>query len=122
MTLPDALFASAIKLEKDPKTRRDAMRVYQRVIDAQPDHAGAHINLATLHYQARDFENAEIHYRLALTVDPEYALAWYDIGNVFDETGRLHDALEAYARAIKLAPTYADAHYNLALLYEKLKQ
>jgi len=60
--------------------------------------------------------------RQAVAVDPRYALAYFDLGNVLDETGRLQEAINAYHAAIALAPTYADAHYNLALAYEKSRR
>ena len=66
--------------------------------------------------------SAETHYRVAVKADPRYALAYFDLGNVLDETGRLEEAIAAYRTAIQLAPTYADAHYNLALAYERLQQ
>ena len=62
---------------------------------------------------------AERHYRHAIEVDPRYALAYFDLGNVLDETGRVAEAIQTYGTALQLAPTYADAHYNLALAYEK---
>jgi tetratricopeptide (TPR) repeat protein len=55
-------------------------------------------------------------------VDSRYALAYFDLGNVLDETGRVNEAIQTYATALQLAPTYADAHYNLALAYEKMKE
>jgi tetratricopeptide (TPR) repeat protein len=55
-------------------------------------------------------------------MDPNYALAFFDLGNVLDELRRLPEAIEAYKRAITLVPTYADAHYNLALAYERSEQ
>ena len=65
---------------------------------------------------------AEQHYRRAIEVDPRYALAYFDLGNVLDETGRVVEAIQTYQAALHLAPTYADAHYNLALAYEKIKE
>ena len=56
---------------------------------------------------------------LLLLPIPRYALAYFDLGNVLDETGHVDDAIAAYRTAIQLAPTYADAHYNLALAYER---
>jgi len=58
-------------------------------------------------------------YRRATEADPEYALAFFDLGNVLDEMQRLNDAIEAYQTAIKIVPHYADAHYNLALAFER---
>jgi len=117
-----AWFARGIALEEDPATQNEAITAYHRVLDLEPTHAAAHINLGTLYYNRQDFGLAERHYRLAIEADPRYALAYFDLGNVLDETGRVHDAVSTYKTALQLAPTYADAHYNLALAYEKLRQ
>jgi tetratricopeptide (TPR) repeat protein len=116
------LFAQGIALEDDPANQLQAIAIYERVLELDPDHAAAHINLGTLHYNRQDFTAAERHYRSAIEVDPRYALAHFDLGNVLDETGRVAEAIKTYSTALQLAPTYADAHYNLALAYEKLKQ
>jgi len=114
-------FAKAIALEEDPASQREAIDAYEKTLEFDSNHAAAHINLGTLHYNRQDYAKAEEHYRQAVAVDPRYALAHFDLGNVLDETGRLQEAIQAYKQAIQLAPTYADAHYNLALAYEKLK-
>jgi tetratricopeptide (TPR) repeat protein len=116
------LFAKGVALEEDPTTQAEAMACYMKVIDLEPAHAAAFINLGTLHYNRQDFTQAENFYRKAIAADARYALAYFDLGNVLDETGRLAEAVEAYKTAITIAPTYADAHYNLALAYEKLRQ
>ncbi|HEV2274868.1 MAG TPA: tetratricopeptide repeat protein, partial [Acidobacteriaceae bacterium] len=72
-----------------------------------------------IYYNQRQFGRAEQHYRRATVSDPNYALAFFDLGNVLDELQRLPEAIEAYRRAIRLVPSYADAHYNLALAYER---
>lgn len=116
------LFARGIALEEDPGQQAQAITAYQRVLELDPDHAAAHINLGTLHYNRQEFALAEKHYRRAIAVDPRYALAYFDLGNVLDETGRVSEAIQTYHTALQLAPTYADAHYNLALAYEKTKE
>ncbi len=116
------LFARGVTLEEHPSTLDEAIQTYLQVMEVEPDHAPAHINLGTLYYNRQDFVSAEKHYRLAVEADPRYALAYFDLGNVLDETGRIADAVAAYTTAIRLAPTYADAHYNLALAYERLLQ
>ncbi|HEY7391668.1 MAG TPA: tetratricopeptide repeat protein, partial [Bryobacteraceae bacterium] len=52
--------------------------------------------------------------------DTKYALAEFNLGNLYDEQGRLADALAHYRRALVLNPQYADAHFNLALLCERV--
>jgi tetratricopeptide (TPR) repeat protein len=116
------LFLRAVALEEHPSTHDEAIEVYLRVVEMEPAHAAAHINLGTLYYNRQNFAAAEKHYRLAVQADPRYALAYFDLGNVLDETGSLVEAIAAYRTAIQLAPTYADAHYNLALAYERRQQ
>lgn len=116
------LFAFAVSLEEHPSTHDEAIQAYMQLLEAEPDHAAAHINLGTLYYNRQNFVSAEEHYRAAVVADPRYALAYFDLGNVLDETGRIPQAVTAYETAIRLAPTYADAHYNLALAYERLGQ
>ena len=117
-----AWFARGISLEEDPGTQGEAIGAYHKVLEIEPDHAAAHINLGTLYYNRQDFGLAERHYREAIESDPRYALAYFDLGNVLDETGRVQEAIQTYKTALQLAPTYADAHYNLALAYEKLSE
>lgn len=116
------LFVRGVTLEEHPHTHDEAIATYLRVLELEPHHAAAHINLGTLYYNRQNFKAAEDHYRLAIAVDSRYALAYFDLGNVLDEMGRIAEAIAAYRTAVQLAPTYADAHYNLALAYERQKQ
>jgi tetratricopeptide (TPR) repeat protein len=116
------LFSRGIALEEDPHTHTEAIATYLQVIEREPTHAAAHINVGTLYYNRQEYGLAEKHYRAAIESDPRYALAYFDLGNVLDETGRVQEAIQTYKTALQLAPTYADAHYNLALAYEKTKR
>jgi tetratricopeptide (TPR) repeat protein len=117
-----AWFARGISLEEDSSTQTEAIACYQKVLEIEPTHAAAHINLGTLYYNRQDFSLAERHYREAIQADSRYALAYFDLGNVLDETGRVQEAIQTYKTALQLAPTYADVHYNLALAYEKVRE
>ena len=113
------MFLQAVRLEEDAATVRDAMEVYEAILELRPAHAPSLINLGTIHYNLRQFAEAEQLYRRATEVDPRYALAFFDLGNVLDELERLPEATAAYQRAVELVPHYADAHYNLALSFER---
>lgn len=115
------LFSRGIALEENPQTHTEAIAIYLQVIEREPTHAAAHINVGTLYYNRQEYGLAEKHYRAAIESDPRYALAYFDLGNVLDETGRVQEAIQTYKTALQLAPTYADAHYNLALAYEKTR-
>ena len=113
------MFVRAVHLEENASTLDEAVEMYHAILELKPDHAPACINLGTIFYNQREFQQAEKMYRLATEADSDYALAFFDLGNVLDEIQRLQEAIDAYQRAIKLVPQYADAHYNLALAFER---
>jgi len=71
-----------------------------------------------MYFNARRYSDAERYYNQAIDVDPEYALAHFNLGNLCDERGDRSRALQHYLRAVEIHPNYADAHYNIALLYQ----
>lgn len=115
-------FFEAVRLEDSQGPSDQIAELYKQVIELNPDHAPALINLGTLYYNQRRFLDAEDVYRRAVRADPRYALGFFDLGNSLDELQRLPEAIEAYQEAIRLMPKYADAHYNLALAYERIGQ
>jgi tetratricopeptide (TPR) repeat protein len=112
------LFLTAVEAEEAGEKQR-AIRLYERIIELDSGFAPACINLGTIHFHLRQFEQAERFYRQATKSDPEYVLAYFDLGNVLDELQRLDESIAAYRQAVALAPRYADAHYNLALAHER---
>ena len=115
------IFMDAVRCEEESKTR-EAVALYESILDREPLHAPSSINLGTIFYNQGEFLLAEKMYRQAAASDPNYALAFFDLGNVLDELQRLPEAIEAYETAIRLAPRYADAHYNLALAWERVNE
>lgn len=122
VTQVQEMFLRAVRLEESAATLAEAKGIYAEILELQPEHAAAAINLGTIRYNERDYDGAEALYRRATEADPEYALAFFDLGNVLDELQRMPEAIAAYERALKLVPQYADAHYNLALAYERLEE
>jgi tetratricopeptide (TPR) repeat protein len=112
------LFFEAVKMEERGKPH-EAVAHYESILALDACHAPACINLGTIQYNRRQFIEAEKLYRRATAADPNYALAFFDLGNVLDELQRLPEAIEAYCTAIRLVSHYGDAHYNVALAYER---
>ena len=112
------LFLAAVEAE-EAGDKQHAIELYEQIIALNGNYAPAYINLGTIYFHLRSFEQAEKLYRRATEVDPSYVLAFFDLGNVLDELQRHDDSIAAYHQAVVLAPRYADAHYNLALAYER---
>jgi len=113
-------FQRGLDLEETGAPIEQAIQAYLKVLDLNPGAAGALVNLGTIYYRQRRFEQAELYYRRAIEADPQYPLAQFNLGNLYDEQGRLKEAHDHYKRALALNPHYADAHFNLALLCERL--
>jgi tetratricopeptide (TPR) repeat protein len=112
----EAWFEKGLELEQTGSPPEEIVAAYQRALELDPASAGAAVNLGTVYYHLRQWEEAERAYNRALEIDATYALAHFDLGNLFDERGDPERAEQHYQAALKINPNYADAHYNLALL------
>ncbi len=112
-------FQKGLELEETGAPVEDAVDAYQKVLELNPGAAGALVNLGTIYYRLRKFDEAEKYYLAAIEADPAYPLAQFNLGNLYDEQGRIPGAFDFYRRALTLNPHYADAHFNLALLCER---
>lgn len=118
----DYWFQQGLHLEQTGAPAEQILEAYEKAVELDPKAAGALVNLGTLHFHARQWNEAENCYRRALAADPEYPLAHFDMANLYDERGERAKAVEHYQAALRIAPNYADAHYNLALLYQGSQQ
>src|SRR3954452_3341538 len=112
-------FQKGLELEETGAPVSQAIEAYRKVLELNPEAAGALVNLGTIYYRQRKFAEAERYYCEAIAADPAYPLAQFNLGNLYDEQGRVAEALVYYRRALTLNPQYADAHFNLALLCER---
>lgn len=99
-----------------------AIKHYQKAI-AQPIldklKLGAYHNLGSLCCQGQDFDHAIKLYEECVKIDPNFALAYYNLGLTYRLMGRNFKAIEAYQNAIKLDANYPWAYQNLAVLLYK---
>lgn len=57
-------------------------------------------------------------YQKAIEMDPSYAVAYNDLGIIYEAKGFIDQAEECYLKSIEISPNYLSAYSNLALLYE----
>lgn len=116
----DEWYELACELEAtDPAGACDA---YRRVLELDPGHADAHLNLGRLLHERGDPAAAERCYRAAVDHRPDDATAAFNLGVALQDLDRPGEAVEAYRRAIEADPVCADAYFNLAQLYADLGQ
>jgi tetratricopeptide (TPR) repeat protein len=112
------LFQTALESEQVGASG-DAEAAYRKVLEADPGHVAARINLGRLRHVARALEEAERLYRQALEIEPTHPTARFNLGVVLEDRGATAEAIEAYREAVRLDPRIADVHFNLARLYQQ---
>ncbi len=58
-------------------------------------------------------------YTKALSIKPNYAEAYNNMGNVFQKQGKLEEAREIYKKALSIKPDYAEAYNNIGNVFQK---
>jgi tetratricopeptide (TPR) repeat protein len=68
----------------------------------------------------QDFRGALTDFSEAIKLDPNYANAYNNRGNIRDELGDKQGAIADYTQAIKINPNDADAYFNRGIVQDKL--
>lgn len=109
---PDDWYAWACELEESAPEQ--ALEAYRRVLELEPAHVDALVNLGRMLHAAGVPAAAEAHYRKALAARPDDDTALFNLGVALEDLGRSEEALTAYEKAVAIDPGCADAHYNAA--------
>jgi tetratricopeptide (TPR) repeat protein len=82
-------------------------------------------DLGTKAYQKGEFQKAIDNYRLAIDYDPNFALAYGNLGLAYHKVWLTDEAIDANEKAIYLAKdnkTRASANYNMGRVYEDMEK
>jgi tetratricopeptide (TPR) repeat protein len=110
-----ALGECLIRLQKP----EDAIPVFQRVIELEPDSIEAHNNLAVAHMFTGDFSNAEETYLEALQFKPDHLQTLKNLAFLYyQQNERMGDAATILASILRRDPSDCDALYLMGLCYQ----
>jgi tetratricopeptide (TPR) repeat protein len=63
-------------------------------------------------------DEAIVHYKKAIEIDPNYKDAYYNLGNCYQEND---EAIIHYKKVLELDSNYKEAYYNLGICYQETK-
>lgn len=113
-------FAEAEVLEDvDPAA---AELCYKALLNDDPAHAHAYLNLGFMLCEAQRFREAESLYRDARRHCADDPLILFNHAVALAAMGRNDEAIAAYEQSLVLDPLLLDAHQNAALLYSEMGQ
>jgi len=68
------------------------------------------------------FEMAVECYEKAITINPSYYKAYYNLGGILQDLGKLNASIECFEKALSIKPDYADANNNIGNVFKELGQ
>ncbi|RIK68046.1 MAG: hypothetical protein DCC65_04235 [Planctomycetota bacterium] len=101
---------------------RDSIRLWQAMIDRNPEWQMGYYNLAKRYKANSDLAEAERLYRRAIELWPTYPEANVDLGNMLFSRGDLDGAERHYRMSLQGRKDFHMAHYNLGRLFLKRGQ
>jgi len=93
----------------------DAIQCFRQELKDNPDNVDAMRFLAAVYVkQGNNFRDAEALLLRVTRIVPDFAAAWFDLGQVYLKLGKRMEAIEAFTQATVLAPRNANAWEKLA--------
>ncbi len=117
---PESLFYAAVS-QATSGIEAEAINLFRRVLQAQPNHFAACWRLAALLYDRGDYEEARRYFQAAVRLNPQHAYSFQMLGAALLKLERYEDALAAWTRAIELDPDDEGLRENVSLLREKVR-
>lgn len=97
---------------------RNAIIMYKKDLETRGQDKKVLVLMGNAHYNLKELKEAEETFRKAITLDPNYSKAHYNLGIIYEETGIDNQAIDAYKKAIELDEGFGEAYLNLGDLYK----
>ena len=92
----------------------EARSILERLIENEPSNARGHADLGNVCQLMACPGEAKVAYERALSLDPEDAVTWNNLGVLHRDGGRWPEARACFRRALKVEACFSDAIKNLA--------
>jgi tetratricopeptide (TPR) repeat protein len=117
-----AILACAIVTWAQVQLWRDSITLFSHTLKVTTDNYLIHNNMGIALSDQGKIEDALVHYRAALLINPRSIEAWENLGIYYEESGRIAKAIEVYEHVQRLNPNDAKTWNNLGIAYGKSGQ
>jgi tetratricopeptide (TPR) repeat protein len=83
-----------------------------------PNSVALHMILGAANVGLAQLDDAIEAYAKALSIEPNYAEAYNDMGTALQKQCKFERAIDAYTKAISIKPNFADPHYNIGVVLQ----
>lgn len=91
-----------------------AERTFEKVVDLQSDNHAAHFELARIHLDRGNFEEAEKSALKATTLNPDNEWYWNTLLEVYKRTGKVNEIASVFNELIRIHPETDTNYYDKA--------
>ena len=98
-----------------------AVDLISKAINISPS-SQMYSNLGAALYAHGKLDEAEVSYRRALEIKPDFADVHYSLGLTLNRLGKFNDAVVSYRLALEIKPDFAEAHGDLGNALQNLGQ
>ena len=102
---------------KDPGMAQQALECYGQIVQADPNHTSAQLQLAALRCSLGEVDDAIGIYEKLLKQDPNNPQIRLNLGIAYGQEGRIDEAISEYRWLLQLNPRNAKACFNLGVAY-----
>jgi protein O-mannosyl-transferase len=95
---------------------RSALSIWEDTVDKAPGNARAQTNLGLALAECDRLDEAIVHYRIALEINPDFAEAHYDFARALFLSKQTDEAVVHYQAALAIKPDFAEARNNFGLV------
>jgi protein O-mannosyl-transferase len=95
------------------------LSLWQDAVTKGPLVPRSRVNLALAYGKQERWRESVEHLEAALEIQPDFADAWVELGNIEHGQGNLDAAESAYLKAVQYKPSLAGGHYNLGNIYQQ---
>ena len=99
---------------------KNGITLFENAIKVTKNNYKSQNNLGTA-LASVDIDKAISHYKAALRMKPDYAVALYNLGNVLIKKGKVDEAIDHYQKALHIKPDYVEVLNNLGNAFFKKK-
>ena len=100
------------------KANAEDLAAYTKLLQRDPGNPLRHDAVAELYLEGGRTDEAIVHYRESLRLNPDSAPTHYNFGYALSAAGRRDEAIAQFEAAVRLDPDYAQAHNNLGALLQ----
>jgi tetratricopeptide (TPR) repeat protein len=110
--------------DSSPSQADEVIERFRRFADLQPNSPRASYYYAMSLWKGKrtqdpglDLQQIESRLKKAIALDPKFAEAHLQLGNLYSDQNKYAESIPEYERALELSPDLADVHYRLGQAY-----